>query len=750
MVINRAIYKTVVTVFSSCVFSFCASSIAIFTGITLATSSVFAAENNAMNVTNNSTDNNANNDNIDVTQGNINLNAKSTSDTNTQNNNQLQDQQTQQDTTQDTQQSDATDANGQSYGNAMSPTPQDDNINNDNNDDNGNNANSNIDNVSTDNSSDNQQTTDINVLDVLSHNDIDDKIKQLDQAGANSTTTYRNLATYFYNQYSGNPTGKQADYYLYSCANAYRASYQKFHQDDDKTNEIKYLRLLASSFSTEFSARAYLRTALFYQNKKDYPSALYNYNKVIAKFQDSPYANFATFQVNELKRQSNDKDIKISFDKLNNVSPVPDSMPSTSSSSLPKPVQPEPIFSNDTPVDQKGSTSEKLATSTLIAKEDSLKNKHIVVQNIRSFSEQDYSRIVIDLSNNANYEAHWLKSINGKPPRIYIDIKDVDKVNVPQSKLTIENALVEQIRYAKQGSITRFALDAKDITSFNVFQLSSPSRLVIDLSNDQQQAQATTNQTQALGQSDNKGTTKNDKEETNKLPKSATDSLAQAMGIKIHNVVIDPGHGGKDIGTNHNGAVEKDIVLGIGTKVAETFRKLQKGLTVYLTRSTDVFIPLEGRTAFANQRKADIFVSIHANSVTDNAIHGTMTFVLNITRDRTSLEISAAENQASQKAMSDLQGILRSIVLNSKLEESLLLAKSVQNSIVHNVHTTDKGVKQAPFYVLVGARMPAILIETGFVTNKPEADLLSSGGGQDSYAEGIYHGIMNYINNYNN
>ncbi len=156
-----------------------------------------------------------------------------------------------------------------------------------------------------------------------------------------------------------------------------------------------------------------------------------------------------------------------------------------------------------------------------------------------------------------------------------------------------------------------------------------------------------------------------------------------------------------------------------------------KNIDVYMTRNKDVFIPLEARTAFANRKKADMFISIHVNAAPPNRkARGVETYVLNVTNDKKALEVAAFENATTQKSMSDLQGILKDIMLNSKLEESLQLASFVQKNLHKNIYKSKRydlgGVKQAPFYVLVGAKMPAVLVEAGFVSNTNEAKMLKT------------------------
>ncbi|BAI79527.1 N-acetylmuramoyl-L-alanine amidase [Deferribacter desulfuricans SSM1] len=354
----------------------------------------------------------------------------------------------------------------------------------------------------------------------------------------------------------------------------------------------------------------------------------------------------------------------------------------------------------------------------------------VLVRGIRYWSNKDYTRIVIDLNKKAKFEKHWLKE-NKKlnlPPRLFVDIynSDVSK-NIPDT-INVKDGLISRIRWGKfKDDVTRVVLDTISVEDFTVFQLVNPARIVIDVS----------------GKGDIKSyVVKNNKNE------KYNNTLASVFGLKVKTIVIDPGHGGKDPGCNYYGLKEKDIVLDIGLYLRELLRK-KTHLKVLMTRDRDIFIPLEERTAFANKHKADIFVSIHVNASRNRRAKGVETYVLNVTKDKSALEVAAFENQATEKSLSDLQGILKDIILNSKLEESLILAKNVQDNLVSQIKSVNLGVKQAPFYVLVGAKMPSILVETGFLSNKSEARKFATKRYREQIAEGIFDGLMSYIKKYN-
>jgi N-acetylmuramoyl-L-alanine amidase len=219
--------------------------------------------------------------------------------------------------------------------------------------------------------------------------------------------------------------------------------------------------------------------------------------------------------------------------------------------------------------------------------------------------------------------------------------------------------------------------------------------------------------------------------------------------LGISRVVIDPGHGGKDRGaTGVGGFIEKDLTLRFSRKLADSLKK-KLGLEVILTRTDDVFIPLEERTAIANTKAADLFISVHANAHRDQKLTGLETYFLNLATDAEAMRVAALENATTTRNMSDLQLILNDLMLNSKISESSRLAGEVHRRTVRRLKQRfrgirDLGVKQAPFYVLIGANMPSILIELGFITNKMEARRLKNSRYLRQLTDGIVEGIKEY------
>ena len=228
-------------------------------------------------------------------------------------------------------------------------------------------------------------------------------------------------------------------------------------------------------------------------------------------------------------------------------------------------------------------------------------------------------------------------------------------------------------------------------------------------------------------------------------------SLIRALGLKIGKIVIDPGHGGHDTGTiGPNGLEEKDLVLEVSRRLGKLL-ETRLGAEVVYTRRDDTFIPLETRTAIANQARADLFVSIHANSSHDPDARGVETYYLNFTSSPEALEVAARENAVSEKSIYELQDLVKKIALKEKIEESREFAGDVQASLHSGLATKstairDRGVKKAPFIVLIGANMPSILAEISFVSNPTDEHRLATSEYRERIAESLYRGIAKYVN----
>jgi N-acetylmuramoyl-L-alanine amidase len=232
-------------------------------------------------------------------------------------------------------------------------------------------------------------------------------------------------------------------------------------------------------------------------------------------------------------------------------------------------------------------------------------------------------------------------------------------------------------------------------------------------------------------------------------PANAAQSMTRALGLKVSRVVIDAGHGGHDEGTvGPDGVREKDVVLDVALRLSKLVQS-RMGAEVILTRSDDTFVPLRERTAIANEHQADLFLSIHANSSPAPAVAGIETFYLNFTSSPGAIDVAARENALSDRGVGELKDLIQSITLNDKITESQTFAQTIQKTLSaqagkSNVAAKDRGVKRAPFVVLIGAGMPSILAEIGFLSNNKDESNLNTPDYRQKIAEALYKGLSQY------
>jgi N-acetylmuramoyl-L-alanine amidase len=236
---------------------------------------------------------------------------------------------------------------------------------------------------------------------------------------------------------------------------------------------------------------------------------------------------------------------------------------------------------------------------------------------------------------------------------------------------------------------------------------------------------------------------------------AAERSLTRALGLKIGRIVIDAGHGGHDTGTiGPKGLMEKDLCLDIALRIGKVIQQHLPSANVIYTRQDDSFIPLEQRTEIANNAKADLFLSIHANSSDDAKVRGLETYYLNLNAPPQAMEVAARENALAQSSVHDLQDLVKKIARNEKVEESRYLAMDIQESLASYMQADslperNRGVRQAPFVVLIGADMPSVLTEISFLSNLADEQWLKPPENRQRVAEGLYHGIEKYLQSAN-
>jgi len=362
-----------------------------------------------------------------------------------------------------------------------------------------------------------------------------------------------------------------------------------------------------------------------------------------------------------------------------------------------------------------------------------------LITDIRHWSNSSYTRVVIDLEKNREYTHAFLeesKPLN-KPKRLFIDIQHTRLDKKLPKQTYINDHLLTQVRAAQHTPHSvRVVMDIKSLNTYKIFSLENPFRVVVDVW--AKKGPEIVSTAPALPRKPSDGST--------------SDSLVQQLALGVKTIVIDPGHGGRDPGAlgYQAGVQEKEVALAIAKKLAKRMKARLK-CNVILTRTqNNKFVALEQRTAIANTKNADLFISIHCNAAKNKKLAGVETYFLNLATDDEAINVAARENATSKKNISDLHSILNDLIKNAKIKESGQLAKHVQEAICTGLskkysHIHNLGVKQAPFYVLIGASMPSILIETSFISNRRECKRLLSARYQNRLCDGIVDGVRAYM-----
>ncbi len=419
---------------------------------------------------------------------------------------------------------------------------------------------------------------------------------------------------------------------------------------------------------------------------------------------------------------------------------------------------------------------------------------------IRTWNADDYTRVVVDLNGAVKYQSARIKN----PDRIYFDLYQAHLGHsLTDKELAVQNGFLKNVRVAQNKSgVVRLVLDVRSIEGYSAFLLPNPCRLVIDVhgtSSAANSAPAVTAPARLAGDRPSTGTASSlaltekvdvsstagagTAEESGGGPNPADSrvgraehndrvlppvspladkptrdgarSMTRTLGLKINRIVIDPGHGGHDTGTiGPHGMLEKNVCLDVALRLGKLIQQKLPGAQVIYTRKTDVFVPLEERTAIANQADADLFLSIHANSSHDEQARGIETYYLNFTSSPEALETASRENAVSNASIHELQDLIKKIARNDKIEESQELATDIQSSLstqLRKVSTAERnrGVKKAPFVVLIGADMPSVLSEISFLSNPTDERMLRKGAQRQRIAQGIFRGVENYLSSLN-
>ncbi len=424
----------------------------------------------------------------------------------------------------------------------------------------------------------------------------------------------------------------------------------------------------------------------------------------------------------------------------------------------------------------------------------------VEITGIRHWSNPVSTRIAIDLSGEVEYEAARV----AHPDRIFFDLHGARLARGLNGRevQVIDDGYLKRIRAAQyKPDVTRVVLDVTDVSDYSAFLLPNPWRLILDihggrgggletaqesepaqntladvaaLSRAPSRVEATTGPTSApvaarvasVGAVAHAHPGRHARVSADALPKDSTPavmaqaaqptadgerSLVRALGLKVNRIVIDAGHGGHDSGTLGPGGIEeKDVVLDVALRTGKLLEQ-RLGAEVIYTRDDDTFVPLETRTAIANKAQADLFLSIHANSSPEAEARGVETYYLNFTSDPQALEVAARENAVSNAGVHQLSDLVRKIALKDKIDESREFAADVDESLYHGLSHgdgtfRDRGVKKAPFVVLIGAQMPSVLAEISFLTNPEDARLLRQSAWRERIAESLADGVERYLN----
>ncbi|MFK5925683.1 MAG: N-acetylmuramoyl-L-alanine amidase [Desulfuromusa sp.] len=366
---------------------------------------------------------------------------------------------------------------------------------------------------------------------------------------------------------------------------------------------------------------------------------------------------------------------------------------------------------------------------------------------IRYWSGPEYTRVVLDLSAPVVAKPNYLK---GENPRLYFDLLYTKLAAGLPSSVSIGNGLVKQVRASQfDTQRTRVVLDLNRVVEYKLATLENPHRLVIDIKgqpvNVKLSSQPQGKQDISVAEDDSIASilkSSSDRQVVLHVPQKMHDE-------GIHLIVVDAGHGGKDPGAiGPNKVFEKDVTLKMAKVLARALRQ-QLGVKVLLTRSDDHFLKLHERTEYANQVGADLFISLHANATSNGKAYGVETYFLNLSKNNQAAEVAARENGTTLQEVGNLEAILFDLMANAKINESSRLAAEVQQSLVaglrsHYSRVKDHGVKQGPFYVLLGATMPSVLVETGFISNPRDEKRLTSAVYQKAVAAAIVKGVKKY------
>ena len=412
-------------------------------------------------------------------------------------------------------------------------------------------------------------------------------------------------------------------------------------------------------------------------------------------------------------------------------------------------------------------TSPAKRASTLLThqiQKTSSRSGPVTIRKITRSKIDEVIRITVEMDT----EVQYLEERLDTPARVFFDLKGAKPVpGLINAQLIYDDyAAVPEIRLGQHaGNTTRIVIDMTGIARYAVFSVYDPFRLVIDCVLDPERPKKIAAKQKIMSAGKHSKGPHGGSKIKNTFPTPAVIlasgpptepvensnrnlSLARQLGLGVSRIVIDPGHGGHDPGAIGRGVVESEIALDVALRLNELLMA-KSGFEVVMTRRTDRFVPLKERTAIANRENADLFLSIHANASLKPQVGGIETYYLNFTTDPTAEAVAARENSVSGQSMRSLTDIVQTIAFNNKLDESRDFAHMVQNSMLHRLRPQHNqlrnlGVKQAPFVVLIGAKMPSVLAEISFITNEIESSLLQTDTYRQRAAQALLDAILSY------
>lgn len=513
----------------------------------------------------------------------------------------------------------------------------------------------------------------------------------------------------FKDVYTKNPKGSKTEKALFMTGRISQFMYLRFGKPSDMENAVTIFRVLVRSYPTSALADdALMRTGQLYEAARDYDEAMAAYRGVLKWF---PTGDMAVKAKNAMKKV------------MQNLKPK--------------------VVTAKKPVKKRGLAE---------------------LKSVRYWSSDSYVRVVFDMSRIVNYRVMRSKKGAG----LVVDILGTRRGENARS-MKLPRGPVKEVNIAgMKNDAVRVKLPLRSFVKYSAMELSNPARVVLDFYGKRKKDGTLLARNGGSGSSSNLLKSSNSatadaslvaagllsapKPQSKKYPKTKKASLP-APSYRVKTIVIDPGHGGKDPGAiGKSGLREKDIALDIAKRLKRILKKQCK-CRVLMTRTRDVFIPLEERTAFANTNSADLFVSIHVNAHKNRRARGVETYFLSPTRSRDALHTAARENMlalgSGDRDMNDLAFILSDMKNTDKINESSKMAGMVNDELVSTLSRKYKvrnnGVKKAMFYVLHGARMPSILVETSFITNRTEEKRLADPTFRERVAKGIANGVKSFM-----